>query len=143
VVLVGASYTYLAFQGGQLVRSGDLGAVTVGLAIDFSFIVNAFLIGWALYALTVFVEYVLYRKEWIANDYRPVASKEVENLRKEQKLMEKEERRMRKAEKEGISVAELEEEEAPDAEGEVEEEIRNEIGEKAVQASKSATKKGT
>ena len=82
--------------------------MSAGLSIDFTFIVNAFLIGWALYALTVFVEYLLYRKEWIANDYRPVASKEVEALRKEQKLIEKEERRAKKAEKEGISVAELE-----------------------------------
>ncbi len=142
VVLVGASYTYLGLQGGQLVREGDLGAVQAGLSIDFSFIVNAFLIGWALYALTVLVEYLLYRKEWIANDYRPVASKEVQALLKEQKLMEKEERRVKKAEKEGISVTEVEAEEAPDAEGEVEEEIKGEIGEKAVQASKSASKKG-
>ncbi len=142
VVLVGASYTYLGLQGGQLVRGGDLGAVKAGLSIDFSFIVNAFLIGWTLYAVTVLVEYLLYRKDWIANDYRPVASKEVENLRKEQKIMEKEKKRALKAEKEGISVAELDAEESPDSEAEVEEEIKKEIGESAVQASKGAAKKG-
>jgi hypothetical protein len=140
--LVGASYTYWALQGGQIVRSGDLGAVQAGLAVDFSFIVNAFLIGWGLYTATILVEYLSYRKAWVANDYHPVASAEVESMIKQQKIMEKEERRVKRAENEGISYAEVEETERPDLDGEVEEEIKQEIGETALQASKKATRKG-
>jgi hypothetical protein len=139
--LVGASYTYWALQGGRLVRTGDLGAVQAGLAVDFSFIVNAFLVGWGLYAATILVEYLSYRKAWVSNDYRPVASAEVESMIKQQKIMAKEERRAKKAEKEGISYAEVEEAETPDLEGEVEEEIKQEIGETALQASKKASGK--
>jgi hypothetical protein len=141
VVLVGASYTYLGLQGGQLVREGDFGTVSAGLSIDFSFVVNAFLIGWALYASTILVEYLVYRKEWIANDYRPVASKEVQAQIKEQKLIEKEERRVKRAEKEGISLSELDDREAVDSEAEVEAEIKQEIGEEALQVSKTTKKR--
>ncbi|MBI0583442.1 MAG: hypothetical protein ISF22_04360 [Methanomassiliicoccus sp.] len=140
--LVGASYTYLALQGGQLVRGGDLGSVRAGLSVDFSFIVYGFLIGWALFTATILVEYLSYRKEWVANDYRPVASAEVEALNRQRKILEKEEQRARKAEGEGISYSEVLDAEAADSEGEVEEEIRQEIGETALQASKTASKKG-
>jgi hypothetical protein len=115
--------------------------VSAGLSIDFSFVVNAFLIGWALYASTILVEYLVYRKEWIANDYRPVASKEVQAQIKEQKLIEKEERRVKRAEKEGISLSELDDREAVDSEAEVEAEIKQEIGEEALQVSKTTKKR--
>ena len=136
--IVGASYTYLALQGGHLVRGGDLGMVQVGLAIDFSFIVYAFLIGWGLFTLMILVEYRSYRKDWIANGYRPVTSSEVEALQREQRLVEKEERRAKRAKMEGLTYAEVEAEEVPDAEADVEEEIKQEIGEEALRSSKAS-----
>ncbi|MBI0582041.1 MAG: hypothetical protein JET69_03395, partial [Methanomassiliicoccales archaeon] len=140
--LVGASYTYWALQGGQLVRGGDLGVVKGGLSVDFSFIVYGFLIGWGLYVITILVEYRAYRKDWVNNDYRPVASADVQALLKQQKILEKEEQRAKKAAREGISYADVVAAEAPDSEGEVEEEIKQEIGETALLASKDATRKG-
>lgn len=140
--LVGGSYTYWALQGGQLTRGGNFGAITAGLSVDISFIVTGFLIGWGLYAATILVEYLSYRKDWISNDYRPVASAEAEARYRQQKIIEKEEQRARKAAKEGVSYAEVVEAEAVDAEGDVEEEIKQEIGEAALQASKQASKKG-
>ncbi|MDW5562799.1 MAG: hypothetical protein SA339_06190 [Methanomassiliicoccus sp.] len=139
--LVGASYTYLALQGGHIVRGGDLGRVKAGMAVDFTFIVYAFLIGWSIFVLMVLVEYLLYRREWVANDYHPVTSTEVQALNREQRLIEKEENRAKRVQVEGLTYAEVEAEEAPDAEADVEEEIRQEIGEDALRSSKAAVRK--
>jgi hypothetical protein len=133
--LIGASYTYFGLQGGQLVRGDDIGAVKVGLAIDFSFIVIAFLIGWAILAVVMLVECLTYRKQWIANDYRPVVSAEVQALLKQQKQLEREERRARRVEIEGLTYAEVVADEAPDLEDEIGQEINKEIGETAMQSS--------
>jgi hypothetical protein len=136
--LIGALYTYLGLQGGQLVRGGELGTVTAGLAIDFSFIVWAFIIGWGILAMAMLVECLTYRKQWIANDYHPVVSAEVQALLKQQKQVEKEERRARRVEMEGLTYDEVVADEAPDLEEEIGQEIKKEIGESAMQSSIAA-----
>jgi hypothetical protein len=69
----------------------------------------------------------------------PVAAEDVAAKKREEKILEREEMRMKKAADKGISVADLEGEEAPDQETEVEEEIKREIGEDALYATKSAS----
>jgi hypothetical protein len=140
--LVGATYTYLALKGGTIVRSGNFGVAQAGVSLDFTFILYGFLIGWVLFTITICIEYISYRKEYVKNDYHPVASAEVQALIKQEKILQKEERRAKKAAREGISVAEVEDEEAPDAEREVEEEIRQEIGENALKAHKKGPVSG-
>jgi hypothetical protein len=138
--LVGAAYTYFGLQGGHLIRGGELENVQAGLIVDFSFIVYAFLIGWGILSLKMLVEFRSYRKEWIANDYRPVTSAEMQAEIKQRKLLEREEQRVRRAQAEGISYEEVVSSEAPDAEGEVAEEIKGEIGRKAMESSMKTMK---
>lgn len=138
VALVGATYTYFALQGGTLAKGAGIGSVSAGISVDLTTILIGFLIGWGLYSLTVIAQYLSYRKAWIASGYQPVAAEDVAAKKREEKMLEREEMRMKKATDRGISVAELESEEAPDQEAEVEEEIKREMGEDALHTTKGA-----
>ncbi len=96
VAVAGANYTYNAFMGGEIVKAGEWGTVAAGISIDFFFIILLFFIGWIFYCLMVLVEHTSYRKDWIANDYRPVEGTEAEEVMKFRRLVSKEDLRMTK-----------------------------------------------
>jgi hypothetical protein len=96
VAVAGANYTYNAFKGGSLVMMGEWGTVAAGISIDFFFIIALFFIGWIIYCIMVLVEHTSYRKDWIANDYRPVEGTEAEEAMKFRRLVSKEDLRMTK-----------------------------------------------
>ncbi|MDD1746935.1 MAG: hypothetical protein LUQ16_04145 [Methanomassiliicoccales archaeon] len=131
VAVAGANYTYNAFKGGNIAVAGEWGNVAAGISIDFFFIITLFFIGWILYCVMVLVEHVSYRKEWIANDYRPVEEAEVQERMKFERLISKEELRMTKldarakkraakrAKRKGTTVQEEEEREVAAKEADV------------------------
>jgi hypothetical protein len=154
VAVAGANYTYNAFMGGEIVKAGEWGNVAAGISIDFFFIIALFFIGWIFYCIMVLVEYTSYRKDWIANDYRPVEGTEAEEAMKFRRLVSKEDLRMTKldarakkraakrAKRKGTTVAEEEEREVAAKEADVkiadvdEEEAVAEDKEKTVPAEK-------
>jgi hypothetical protein len=73
---VGAFYTYSSFRGGTMTMVSEGDIMTAGVAIDFTFIVVLFTIGWMIWAVTVTAEYFAFREAWVANGYRPVVQKE-------------------------------------------------------------------
>jgi hypothetical protein len=91
--VAGAAYTYSAFRGGSIMMVSQGEYVAAGFAINFRFIVVLFLIGWILWGVLVTMEYLGYRKQWVANDYRPVETAEAEERAALEKLINKEERR--------------------------------------------------
>jgi hypothetical protein len=73
---VGALYTYSSFRGGTMTMVSEGDIMSAGVAIDFTFIVVLFTIGWIIWAITVTAEYFTFREAWVANGYRPVVQKE-------------------------------------------------------------------
>jgi hypothetical protein len=69
---IGALYTYSSFRGGSMTMVSEGQTLVAGVAIDFTFIVILFTIGWAIWATTVTTEYFAHREAWVANGYRPV-----------------------------------------------------------------------
>jgi hypothetical protein len=154
VAVAGANYTYNAFMGGEIVKAGEWGNVAAGISIDFFFIIALFFIGWIFYCIMVLVEYTSYRKDWIANDYRPVEGTEAEEAMKFRRLVSKEDLRMTKldarakrraakrAKRKGTTIEEEEEREVAAKEADVkiadvdEEEAVAEDKEKAAPAEK-------
>ena len=143
--VAGAIYTYTAFKGGKIMVTGEWGTVKAGIQIDFGFVVNAFLIGWCIWCLFVIVEYLSYRKAWVANDYRPVESAEGDERIQLEKIISKEEKRLtkldkrakkraaRRAKKKGTTIAEEEEREvaAKEAGVKIEDEVAEEEADEA------------
>ncbi|HUL40277.1 MAG TPA: cell envelope integrity protein TolA [Methanomassiliicoccales archaeon] len=127
----GATYTYNAFKGGQIMAVGQWGDVAAGFAIDFFFIVVLFFIGWLFWCSVVVVEYTSYRKEWVANDYRPVERTEVQERLAFERLVAREDKRIAKldnrakrraakrAKRKGTTLEEEEEREVAAKEAEV------------------------
>ncbi len=123
MAVAGATYTYNCFRGGQIGLVGQWGDVAIGFSIDFFFVVMLFFIGWLLWCTVVVVEYITYRKDWIANDYRPVEKAEVQERLAFERIISKEELRIvkldnrakkraaRRAKKKGTTVQEEEERE--------------------------------
>jgi hypothetical protein len=96
VAVAGATYTYNAFKGGEITVMGTWGTAGAGFSLDFFFVVMLFFIGWILWCVMVVVEHLSYRKDWVANDYRPVETAEVEERMKFQRLVSKEDLRATK-----------------------------------------------
>jgi hypothetical protein len=131
VAVAGANYTYNAFMGGKIVMAGEWGTVAAGISIDFFFIILLFFIGWIIYCIMVLVEHTSYRKDWIANDYRPVQGAEVEEQMRFQRLISKEDlryakldsraqkRAAKRAKRKGTTIQEEEEREVAAKEADV------------------------
>lgn len=131
MAFAGAAYTYTGLRGGRIGAVGEWGTVTAGFSVEFVFLVVLFFIGWGIWCLVVLVEYLSYRKAWIANDYQPVESAEVEERLAIERLISKEEKRVtrldararrraaRRAMRKGTSVQEEEVREVAAAEADV------------------------
>jgi hypothetical protein len=92
----GASYTFTAFHGGSIMLASKGPSLSAGLYIDFGFVVVLFSIGWIIWGVFVTIEYLGYRKAWVANGYAYPA--DVDEQLKLQKMFQKEERRAEKLE---------------------------------------------
>lgn len=72
VAALGMNYTYHVLLGGKVSAGADPPGSIVHFTLDITGILMLFLIGWSIFAASVIVEYVSYRKLWIKNDRRPV-----------------------------------------------------------------------
>jgi hypothetical protein len=131
VAVAGAAYTYSAFRGGNIAVGGTWGTAEAGLSVDFFFVIMAFFIGWILWCIMVLVEHAAYRKDWIANDYRPVEGAEAEEQMRFRRLVSKEDlryakldarakkRAAKRAKRKGTTVQEEEEREVAAKEADI------------------------
>lgn len=72
VAALGMNYTYHVLLGGKISAGADPPGSIVYFTLDISGILILFLIGWAIFAASVLVEYHSYRKLWLSNGMRPV-----------------------------------------------------------------------